>query len=293
MQEMRGDLAELLHPALGVIRKVKPVPDFGGMIRRMLLIHRRAQAWPDDQIEYEARVVKREMHGSSHRNSGSNGLCLWRRRGCRHEETERTKNRSTPGPAYAPGSISLSIGPAKTRLVPSGPSESNGCCVAEKRMRFASPPQAVQPRACGRGARAGSSRGASIVFPAWDRFRPARKSTLGSKMFHATKEKTKNGKITQVIGVVVDVEFEKGNLPAILDALTVQNGDNEACTRGGAASVVRQVYVQLPFQATDGLVRGDEVSATGASNFCTVGDATSGRMFNVVGEPIDGGKDNI
>lgn len=109
-------------------------------------------------------------------------------------------------------------------------------------------------------------------------------------MATVTKEKTKNGKITQVIGVVVDVEFEKGNLPAILDALHVKNGDQTLVLE--VAQHLSETSVRaIALSSTDGLVRGDEVTATGAPISVPVGDATSGRMFNVVGEPIDGGKD--
>jgi len=102
------------------------------------------------------------------------------------------------------------------------------------------------------------------------------------------KEKTKNGKITQVIGVVVDVEFEKGHLPAILDALHVKNDDQTLVLE--VAQHLSETSVRaIALSSTDGLVRGDEVTATGAPISVPVGDATSGRMFNVVGEPIDGG----
>jgi F0F1-type ATP synthase beta subunit len=107
-------------------------------------------------------------------------------------------------------------------------------------------------------------------------------------MATATKEKTKNGKITQVIGVVVDVEFEKGHLPAILDALHVKTKEGTLVLE--VAQHLSETSVRtIALSSTDGLVRGDEVTATGAPISVPVGDATSGRMFNVVGEPIDGG----
>lgn len=107
----------------------------------------------------------------------------------------------------------------------------------------------------------------------------------------STAVKAKSGKITQVIGVVVDVEFEKGQLPAILDALHVKNGDQTLVLE--VAQHLSETSVRaIALSSTDGLVRGDEVAATGAPISVPVGDATSGRMFNVVGEPIDGGKDN-
>lgn len=110
-------------------------------------------------------------------------------------------------------------------------------------------------------------------------------------MATATKVKTKNGTITQVIGVVVDVEFDKAHLPAILDALEVKTGDRTLVLE--VAQHLSETSVRtIALASTDGLVRGDEVVATGGPISVPVGDATSGRMFNVVGEPIDGVKEN-
>jgi F-type H+-transporting ATPase subunit beta len=109
-------------------------------------------------------------------------------------------------------------------------------------------------------------------------------------MATATKEKLKNGKITQVIGVVVDVEFEKGHLPAILDALKIKNG-KETVVLEVAQHLSETGIRAIALATTDGLIRGGEVENTGAPISVPIGDATSGRMFNVVGEPIDGGKE--
>ncbi len=106
-------------------------------------------------------------------------------------------------------------------------------------------------------------------------------------MATATKVKTKNGTITQVIGVVVDVEFDKAHLPAILDALEVKTG-NRTLVLEVAQHLSETSVRSIALASTDGLVRGDEVIATGGPIAVPVGDATSGRMFNVVGEPIDG-----
>ncbi len=109
-------------------------------------------------------------------------------------------------------------------------------------------------------------------------------------MTTATKEKVKakNGKITQVIGVVVDVEFEKGHLPAILDALHIKTQDTTIVLE--VAQHLSETSVRtIALSSTDGLVRGGEVIPTGTAISVPVGDKTSGRMFNVVGEPIDGG----
>ncbi len=107
-------------------------------------------------------------------------------------------------------------------------------------------------------------------------------------MATVTKEKTKKGKVTQVVGVVVDVEFEKDNLPAILDALHVKK-DDQTLVLEVAQHISETTVRAIALASTDGLVRGDEVIATGAPISVPVGDETAGRMFNVVGEPIDGG----
>ena len=93
------------------------------------------------------------------------------------------------------------------------------------------------------------------------------------------------GKITQIIGAVVDVKFD-GELPAILSALECKNGDNrlvlEVAQHLGESSVRT-----IAMDATEGLKRGDEVIATGAPIQVPVGPETLGRIINVIGEPID------
>lgn len=97
------------------------------------------------------------------------------------------------------------------------------------------------------------------------------------------------GKITQVVGVVVDVEFDRDNLPAMYDALTVKNGDDKLVLEVAQHLDERSVRT-IAMSGTDGLQRGQEVTATGAPISVPVGDQTQGRMFDVVGEVIDGGK---
>jgi F-type H+/Na+-transporting ATPase subunit beta len=93
------------------------------------------------------------------------------------------------------------------------------------------------------------------------------------------------GKITQIIGAVVDVKFE-GELPEILSALECKNGENrlvlEVAQHLGESSVRT-----IAMDATEGLKRGDEVIATGAPIQVPVGPETLGRIINVIGEPID------
>lgn len=98
------------------------------------------------------------------------------------------------------------------------------------------------------------------------------------------------GKIIQVVGVVVDVEFTKGNLPAIYNALEVERAGKRILLE--VAQHLDESSVRaISLASTDGLKRGAEVKDTGAPISVPVGDATQGRMFNVIGEPIDG-KDN-
>lgn len=101
-----------------------------------------------------------------------------------------------------------------------------------------------------------------------------------------TKTLTK-GEVTQVVGVVVDVEFTSKNLPAIYDALTAKIGDRTV-TFEVASHLDESTVRAIALSSTDGLRRGDEVTATGGPISVPVGAETQGRMFNVVGEPIDG-----
>ncbi len=98
------------------------------------------------------------------------------------------------------------------------------------------------------------------------------------------------GTITQVIGAVVDVEFQEG-LPAIRDALTVRDperSDGHMMTLEVAQHIGLSQVRCIAMASTDGLARGDEVVSTGGPISVAVGESVLGRMFNVVGEPIDG-----
>ncbi|KRH96596.1 F0F1 ATP synthase subunit beta [Cylindrospermopsis raciborskii CHAB3438] len=106
-----------------------------------------------------------------------------------------------------------------------------------------------------------------------------------------TAEKTNIGYITQVIGPVVDVKYPGGKLPQIYNALTI-NGTNEAGQEINLTVEVQQLLGDNQVRAvamstTDGLVRGLEVVDTGAPISVPVGKATLGRIFNVLGEPVD------
>jgi len=106
-------------------------------------------------------------------------------------------------------------------------------------------------------------------------------------MAQAVKEKTKIGKITQIVGVVVDVEFTTDNLPAIYNALTLEL-DGKTLTLEVAQHLSESSVRAISLGSTDGLERGVEVTDTGAPISVPVGDDTLGRMFNVTGQPIDG-----
>lgn len=103
------------------------------------------------------------------------------------------------------------------------------------------------------------------------------------------KEKA-TGQIIQVVGVVVDVEFNDKNLPALYDALEVTH-DKRKIVLEVAQHLSEHTVRTIAMSSTDGLKRGDEVIATGAGISVPVGEQTQGRMFNVVGEVIDGGKE--
>ena len=93
------------------------------------------------------------------------------------------------------------------------------------------------------------------------------------------------GRITQVIGAVVDVQFE-GHLPAILNALETKNGGNRLVLEVAqhlGENTVRAIAMDI----TEGLVRGQEVTDTGEAIAVPVGPGLLGRIINVVGEPID------
>ena len=96
------------------------------------------------------------------------------------------------------------------------------------------------------------------------------------------------GKITQVIGAVVDVQFD-GDLPQILNALTTDNG-GKTLVLEVAQHLGEGTVRAIAMDATEGLVRGQEVIDTAGPITVPVGRATLGRILNVVGEPVDEGK---
>src|SRR3989442_11659538 len=104
------------------------------------------------------------------------------------------------------------------------------------------------------------------------------------------------GKIIQVIGPVVDVEFEPGKLPAIYNALEVAGVENkdifsysQKLVLGVAQPRGESPVGAVAMAATDGLTRGTRVADTGGPIWVPVGKETLGRILNIIGEPVDKG----
>src|ERR1044071_7392967 len=93
------------------------------------------------------------------------------------------------------------------------------------------------------------------------------------------------GRITQVIGPVVDVAFPAGKLPSLLNALTVTNPNISDANEHLGESIGRTIAMDT----TEGLVRGGMARDTGSPISMPVGPATLGRILNVVGQPVDNG----
>src|SRR5438477_13179036 len=93
------------------------------------------------------------------------------------------------------------------------------------------------------------------------------------------------GKITQVIGAVVDVQFED-HLPAILNALETKNGGNRLVLEV-AQHLGESTVRTIAMDTSEGLVRGQEVTDTGQPIAVPIGDGLLGRIINVIGEPVD------
>jgi F-type H+-transporting ATPase subunit beta len=110
------------------------------------------------------------------------------------------------------------------------------------------------------------------------------------KMRNMSDILTKNGYVTQIIGPVIDAVFPAGNLPKIYNALTVTySGKIVVCEVQQLLGDNKVRAVSM--SSTDGLQRGVEVIDTGAAIAVPVGTPTLGRIFNILGEPVDNGKD--
>ena len=95
------------------------------------------------------------------------------------------------------------------------------------------------------------------------------------------------GKITQIIGATLDIKFQEGHLPAIYEAINITTKENTKLVVEVAQHLGDDTVRCIAMGPTDGLVRGMDAVATGGPISVPVGENTLGRMFNVLGEPID------
>ncbi|MCI9041273.1 F0F1 ATP synthase subunit beta [Dubosiella newyorkensis] len=96
------------------------------------------------------------------------------------------------------------------------------------------------------------------------------------------------GKVAQVIGPVIDVKFDEGHLPDLLTAIKIEKKDGEELVVEVAQGIGADLVRCIAMGSTDGLVRGMKAIDTGKPIQAPVGDGILGRMFNVLGQPIDG-----
>ena len=95
------------------------------------------------------------------------------------------------------------------------------------------------------------------------------------------------GKVTQVIGAVLDIRFDEGKLPEINEAILIPTRDGGELTVEVSQHLGDDTVRCIAMGSTDGLVRGMDAVATGAPISVPVGEKTLGRIFNVLGQPID------
>src|SRR6267154_1785576 len=100
----------------------------------------------------------------------------------------------------------------------------------------------------------------------------------------------KTGKISQIIGAVIDVSFDDADatLPNILDALEIDRPDGKTLVLEVQQHIGEDTVRTIAMDATEGLMRGLPVRATGTAIKMPVGDDIKGRLFNVVGDAVDG-----
>src|SRR6476469_691404 len=96
------------------------------------------------------------------------------------------------------------------------------------------------------------------------------------------------GKIKQIIGAVVDVQFEEGDLPEIYNALELKRDGGDTLVLEVQQHVGEDSVRTIAMDATEGLRRGMEVIDTGKAIAMPTGEAINGRLFNVTGDAIDG-----
>lgn len=108
----------------------------------------------------------------------------------------------------------------------------------------------------------------------------------GARAYSSSPALWSTGKVTQVIGAVVDVQFD-GKLPKIQNAIEVQDREGERCVLEVAQHLGEKTVRTIAMESTDGLVRGQKCVDTGAPIQVPVGPKTLGRIINVIGEPVD------
>lgn len=96
-----------------------------------------------------------------------------------------------------------------------------------------------------------------------------------------------NGRVVQILGGVVDVEFPEGNIPELYEAISVDRQNKEPLILEVQKHLGNNWVRTVSMDTTDGLQRGVAAKATGAPILVPVGPATLGRIFNVLGKPID------
>ena len=94
------------------------------------------------------------------------------------------------------------------------------------------------------------------------------------------------GKVIQVMGAVLDIRFQEGELPSLLNAISIQLGDTELIAEV-AQQLGDDVVRCIAMSSTDGLVRGMEAVDTGNPITVPVGEPCLGRIFNILGNPVD------
>jgi F-type H+-transporting ATPase subunit beta len=105
------------------------------------------------------------------------------------------------------------------------------------------------------------------------------------------------GEVTQVIGAVVDIRFKPGELPDLMNAITIKSSDQEGSIRAADIDVTLEAMQHLgndtvrcvALQPTDGIMRGMKATNTGATIRVPVGEGCLGRILNVLGQPVDEG----
>ena len=96
------------------------------------------------------------------------------------------------------------------------------------------------------------------------------------------------GKVVQIIGPVIDIRFDGEELPKLHNAIKIDRGDDTYLTVEVAQHIGDDVVRAISMGSTDGLVRGAKAIDTGSAISVPVGDEVLGRMFNVLGQAIDG-----